>query len=71
VAKLTKTQVVGVVDELHRLAAREAKKGGFVLPGFGKLVLVRRKARLGRNPQTGEPIQIPASASCGSASGGR
>ena len=32
----------------------------FVLPGFGKLVLSERKAREGRNPQTGEAIQIPA-----------
>jgi len=30
------------------------------LPGLGKLVLVNRKARMGRNPQTGEPLKIPA-----------
>jgi DNA-binding protein HU-beta len=34
--------------------------GEFVLPGFGKLVKVRREARMGRNPATGEQIQIPA-----------
>ncbi|MDQ3252647.1 MAG: HU family DNA-binding protein, partial [Acidobacteriota bacterium] len=34
--------------------------GEFSLPGFGKLVLSERKAREGRNPQTGDPIQIPA-----------
>jgi DNA-binding protein HU-beta len=34
--------------------------GVFVLPGIGKLVLVQRKARMGRNPATGEPIKIPA-----------
>ena len=38
---------------------REAKKG-FTLPGLGKLVLVNRKARTGRNPMTGEAIKIPA-----------
>ena len=42
--------------------ARDARKRRtvFVLPGFGKLVLANRKARIGRNPQTGEPIKIPA-----------
>jgi DNA-binding protein HU-beta len=57
---LTKKQVVGLVEELHVLAVKEAKKNGFVVPGFGKLVLSNRKARMGRNPQTGEPIKIPA-----------
>lgn len=57
---LTKKQVAGLMDELHGLAVKEAKKSGFVLPGFGKLVLSNRKARMGRNPQTGEPIKIPA-----------
>lgn len=59
-AKLTKRQVAGVIEDLHALAARETKKTGFVVPGFGKLVLVNRKARMGRNPQTGEAIKIPA-----------
>jgi DNA-binding protein HU-beta len=36
----------------------------FLLPGFGKLVLANRKARIGRNPQTGEPIKIPAKRVC-------
>jgi DNA-binding protein HU-beta len=56
---LTRKQVAGLFDELLRLAQKEAKNG-FVLPGFGKLVLANRKARMGRNPQTGEPIRIPA-----------
>ena len=30
------------------------------MPGFGKLVVVDRAARMGRNPKTGETIQIPA-----------
>ena len=42
------------------LACKQAKKGMFVVPGIGKLVLVNREARMGRNPQTGENIQIPA-----------
>ena len=43
------------------LAPSETKKAGsFTLPGIGKLVLVKRKARMGRNPATGEPIKIPA-----------
>jgi DNA-binding protein HU-beta len=46
---------------LANLASNEVKTNGeFVLPGFGKLVLSERKAREGRNPQTGETIQIPA-----------
>ncbi len=59
-AKLTKKQVAGLIAALHGLAAREAKKAAFVVPGFGKLVRVSRKARMGRNPQTGQSIQIPA-----------
>jgi DNA-binding protein HU-beta len=47
------------LDELASLAYKEAKNS-FTLPGLGKLVLVNRKARMGRNPQTGEPIKIPA-----------
>ena len=43
------------------LATKEAKTGGqFVIPGLGKAVKAHRKARQGRNPQTGETIQIPA-----------
>ena len=56
---LTKKQVNGFFDELSKLAYKEAKNS-FVIPGLGKLVLVSRKARLGRNPATGETIQIPA-----------
>jgi DNA-binding protein HU-beta len=58
---LTKKQVVGFIDEVQALAVKEAKKSGaFVLPGIGKVVLSNRKARMGRNPQTGEPIKIAA-----------
>ena len=56
---LTKKQVSELFDSLAALAYKEAKNG-FTLPGFGKLVLVQRKARMGRNPATGETIKIPA-----------
>jgi DNA-binding protein HU-beta len=56
---LSKKQVVDLMDNLLGLAVKEAKNQ-FVVPGFGKLVLANRKARMGRNPQTGEPIKIPA-----------
>jgi DNA-binding protein HU-beta len=59
-AGLTKKQVAGLMDHLHVLAAKEAKKNGFVVPGFGKLVLRHSKARMGRNPRTGEAIKIAA-----------
>jgi DNA-binding protein HU-beta len=58
---MTKKQVASLMDEIQALAIREAKKNGaFVIPGVGKVVLSNRKARMGRNPQTGEPIKIPA-----------
>ncbi|MBI4639001.1 MAG: HU family DNA-binding protein [Candidatus Rokubacteria bacterium] len=60
---LTKRQITEVLDQLLGLAVKEAKNG-FVLPGFGKLVVANRKARMGRNPQTGEPIKIPAKRVC-------
>jgi DNA-binding protein HU-beta len=57
--ELTKTQVKSFIDNLAALAYKEAK-AGFSIPGLGKLVLVHRKARTGRNPATGEPMKIPA-----------
>ena len=60
---LSKKQVGEIFDETLNLATKEAKNG-WVLPGFGKLVLANRKARIGRNPQTGEPIKIPAKRVC-------
>ncbi len=58
---LKRSQVKEFFDELANLASSEVKGNGeFSLPGFGKLVLSDRKAREGRNPQTGETIQIPA-----------
>ena len=59
--ELKRAQVKELFEELANLAVNEVKESGeFVLPGFGKLVLSERKAREGRNPQTGETIQIPA-----------
>ncbi len=58
---LKRAQVKEFFDQLAELASNEVKENGeFALPGFGKLVLSERKAREGRNPQTGETIQIPA-----------
>jgi DNA-binding protein HU-beta len=49
------------IDSLADLAVRETKKNGvFILPGIGRLVRAERKARVGRNPATGEAIKIPA-----------
>ncbi|MCX6170025.1 MAG: HU family DNA-binding protein [Ignavibacteriales bacterium] len=56
---LSKKATGEFIQEFVVLAYKEAKKA-FVIPGLGKLVLVDRKARLGRNPKTGETIQIPA-----------
>ena len=50
-----------IIEEVAALAIAETKKrGAFTLPGVGKLVLVKRKARMGRNPATGKAIKIPA-----------
>jgi DNA-binding protein HU-beta len=58
---LSKKAASSVIDEMAALAIAETKKTGvFTFPGIGKLVLVKRKARVGRNPATGEAINIPA-----------
>ena len=75
-ARMTQTQVVrtlaercgtnnkvarSFLDELAKLAVTETKKNGvFVIPGLGRLVKANRKARMGRNPATGEAIKIAA-----------
>ena len=56
---ITKKQSVQYLESLADLAYKNAKNT-FTLPGLGKLVLVNRKARMGRNPQTGKAIKIPA-----------
>jgi DNA-binding protein HU-beta len=58
-AGLTKKQAAQILEIITDLAYKNAKNT-FTLPGLGKLVLVNRKARIGRNPATGEAIQIPA-----------
>jgi DNA-binding protein HU-beta len=56
---LQKAEASKLLEELANLAYQEAKDG-FTIPGIGKLVLVDRAARMGRNPATGEAISIPA-----------
>lgn len=58
-ACITKKAAGEILNEIAQLSYKQAKNS-FTLPGLGKLVLVNRKARMGRNPQTGEPIKIPA-----------
>lgn len=58
-AGISRKQAAAAVDKLVTLAYKNAKEG-FTIPGLGKLVLVNRKARIGRNPATGEQIKIPA-----------
>lgn len=58
-ADIKKKMAVQILEDIATLAYKEAKNS-FTLPGLGKLVLVQRKARMGRNPQTGEAIKIPA-----------
>ncbi len=76
IKKLTQTQIIkelaettGIpnktakhfLESFSALAIRETKKNGvFVIPGIGRLVRAERKARIGRNPATGEAIKIPA-----------
>jgi DNA-binding protein HU-beta len=58
-AGLTKKQAAITIEALVNLAYKNAKNS-FTLPGLGKLVLVNRKARMGRNPATGATIKIAA-----------
>jgi DNA-binding protein HU-beta len=59
--EVKRTQSREFFDELAALAERELKRSGeFTLPGLVKLVVQKRKARMGRNPATGEAIKIPA-----------
>ena len=59
--ELTKKQALVLLNTLSSTALGEVKKNGvFVVPGLGRLVRVDRKARMGRNPATGEAIKIPA-----------
>ncbi len=57
--ELSKKDVTAVIESMVQMAYKEAKVG-FTIPGLGKLVVVNRKARDGRNPATVEKIRIPA-----------
>ncbi len=57
--EISKKQALQILDTLAAMAYKQAKNT-FTIPGLGKLVLVNRKARVGRNPATGEQINIPA-----------
>ena len=58
---LNKKQSAEYLESLAALAIKETKRSGqFTIPGLGKLVKQNRKARIGRNPQTGEAIKIKA-----------
>jgi len=60
-ASLSKKEVSSFLDAMSEMVYKEVKKNGECLvPGFGKLVKAKRKAREGRNPATGETIKIPA-----------
>ena len=59
--EISKKAAASMIEEYAALAIAETKKKGvFVLPGIGRSVLVKRKARMGRNPATGKEIKIPA-----------
>jgi DNA-binding protein HU-beta len=59
--QITKKIAKAMMEDLAQTAITQVKKNGlFVLPGIGRLVRVDRKARMGRNPATGETIKIPA-----------
>lgn len=59
--EMKRSQAREFFDELATLCEKELKRSGeFVLPGMVKLVVQKRKQRMGRNPATGEPIKIPA-----------
>ena len=58
-AGITKKQAALLLETQAQMAYKEAKNG-FTIPGIGKLVVRSYKARMGRNPQTGEAIKIPA-----------
>jgi len=59
--EISKRVAAFIIEEYAVLAVAETKKkGAYVLPGIGKSVLVKRKARKGRNPATGKEIKIPA-----------
>jgi len=59
-AGLKKTQIEFVLNETLELIKKSVKKQDVTLVGFGTFSKTKRKARMGRNPQTGKEIKIPA-----------
>lgn len=60
-SQMSKKDVAAFIEAMSEMVYKEVKKNGECLvPGFGKLVKAKRKAREGRNPATGETIKIPA-----------
>ena len=60
--ELPKKQTEAMLNELVALLTKHLKKGDRIrIPGLGILVVRKRPARMGRNPATGEPVQIKAS----------
>ena len=60
---VSKKQAAAVYDKLVEIAvngAKQEEKKGITLPGIGKVKLIKRPARMGRNPATGETIKIKA-----------
>jgi len=59
--RITKVQAARIIDSFLDHILKGLKRGERAsLVGFGTFTVGRRKARTGRNPQTGEPISIPA-----------
>jgi len=62
--EIPRKDAANFIEQYTTMAIKEVKKNGsFAIPGIGKLVKVQRKARMGRNPATGESIKIPAKTS--------
>jgi DNA-binding protein HU-beta len=62
-ARMTKKDASLAVDATLDAIKRGTKRGGVSIAGFGSFTIANRKARIGRNPQTGEEIKIKASRS--------
>jgi DNA-binding protein HU-beta len=64
--ELTKKDAASIVDDLFDVVSQAVSEDGrFSYPGFGTFTKKHRKARKGKNPRTGDPIDIPASNSVG------
>ena len=60
-AKISKASAEKTLNAFVANVTKALKKGDrLALPGFGTFSVSKRKARVGRNPQTGKEIKIPA-----------